>query len=653
MSSAKGKEAVRKASLVGGKAGEDDREKTGGSVSSPPVSEKASPKNIQNSRLSKPKKRRGGSSKKADGVAIIGLSCRLPGAKNAQAFWDNLVQGIQSIQKLPRDRWDPEQANQIDSGKRQGTDPLWLGVLDQIDRFDNRFFNISPREARHMDPQQRLLLEETWRCIEDSGVPLSLLQDKKTSVHVGPNIADYHQGTLQEGSAIDSYTATGNYPSIAANRLSSFLGLNGPSMAVDAACASSLVTLHLARETLLSGECDYAIAASTSLSLLPWRYRSFSLSRMLSPDGQCKTFDARADGFVPGEGIITLLLRPLGKARAAGDHIYGVIRSLAVNHGGRAPSLTAPRVAAQREVILQAYEKADFDPSAVTYVETHGTGTSLGDPIEVEALTRAFRKHTDHRQFCQIGSVKPNIGHLETASGLAGLVKVLLMMRHRMIPPSLNLSELNPIIGSHDSPFKYATKLTPWKARGRGNPLRAGVSSYGFGGANAHCLLESSPAYPIRRKKRSGETGDAFFLLSARDGSDMERMLALWRTFITGDEFGSFQLSDLCATLLTGRSSFPIRFGGIVTGKEDLRTLLKTPPPSFSKTKADAWILRLEPFELGSWESTTRLRTQYPVFKKHLESLLGDAVRLGLIPRQQASFSPLSGLRRESPFSHS
>ncbi|MCP4688033.1 MAG: polyketide synthase, partial [Desulfobacterales bacterium] len=312
----------------------------------------------------------------------------------------------------------------------------WCGLVDGFDRFDNEFFNISPREAEQTDPQQRLLLEETWHCVEDAGVSIEELRQKRTSVFIGVMALDNLNLRGDPRIETETYSAIGSYSGILANRISFALGLSGHSHSLDAACASSLVAAHEAKQALLSHETDYAFAGASSLNFHPFKYISFSKARMLSPDGQCKTFDKDANGYVPGDGVAVFLLRRLSDAVEAGDHIHGVIKGSAVNYTGSKSTITAPRVDAQRDVISSAHGDADVDPESITYLEAHGTGTSLGDPIEVEALSRVFKRRTDKKNFCKIGSVKTNIGHLEAAAGMAGGIKTLLMMKHKKIPPT-------------------------------------------------------------------------------------------------------------------------------------------------------------------------------------------------------------------------
>lgn len=383
--------------------------------------------------------------KQSADIAIIGVACRFPDADHYHEFWENINSGKDSIREVPIERWNPDLYYSADISIPNKTISKWGGFIHKADHFDHKFFNISPREAKNMDPEQRILLEETWRCIEDSGVSLQDLQRKTTSVFAGIMNSDYRQ-TGHAESEIDSYACLGSFEAMLSNRLSYTFGLTGKSMSVNAACASSLVALHEAVKSLRTKESDYAIASGVNLNFQPGKYISFSKARMLSPDGKCKTFDAAANGYVPGEGAGVVLLQRLGDAVKAGHHIYGIIKGTAVNHGGKSRSITAPRAEAQSRVISEALHNAAVDAATVSYVEAHGTGTSLGDPIEIEALTKAYRQYTEDTQYCRIGSVKTNIGHTEAAAGMAGLIKVLMMMKHRRVPKSLNVHTVNPII---------------------------------------------------------------------------------------------------------------------------------------------------------------------------------------------------------------
>lgn len=308
-------------------------------------------------------------------IAIIGMSCRFPGANNYDEFWENLKNGVNSIKEIPPERWDINKFYSPDINEPNKSISKWCGLVDDFDKFDNRFFKISPREAQAMDPQQRLLLEETWHCIEDSGVGTEKLQDKKTAVYIGVMAVDHYRNMAEQEAMVDAYSALGTYQGILANRISHTFGLTGPSQSIDAACASSLVSIHQAKLSLLSGESDYAFAGGVSLNFHPWKYISFSKARMLSPDGQCKTFDKDANGYVPGDGVGVLLLQRTKDAAKSGNRIYGIIKGSAVNQG-TSLSITDPRLEAQVNVIYSAWNNADLNPETVTYIEAHGTGTS-------------------------------------------------------------------------------------------------------------------------------------------------------------------------------------------------------------------------------------------------------------------------------------
>ncbi|MGD9187374.1 MAG: SDR family NAD(P)-dependent oxidoreductase [Desulfobacteraceae bacterium] len=568
---------------------------------------------------------------KADGdaadIAIIGMACRFPGADNYHQYWYNLEHGINSIREITPDRWDINQYYSPDINEPNKSISKWCGLIDDIDKFDNTFFNISPREAKNMDPQQRLLLEETWRCIEDSGVPIEKLRRKRTAVYIGVMASDYRQEASRPGVFTDSYAASGNYDAMLANRISYAFGFSGASVSVDTACASSLVAIDGAKRSLLIGESDYAVAGGVSLNLHPWKYLSFSKARMLSPDGQCKTFDADANGYVPGEGIGVLLLQRLEDAQRAGNPIYGIIKGCAVNHGGRTQSLTAPRVEAQRDVILQAYQEANISPETVSYVEAHGTGTSLGDPIEIEALTRAFRRFTDNNDFCKIGSVKSNIGHLEAAAGVAGVIKVLMMMQHQKIPQSLNIKEINPIIQFDNSPFSIAMKLSDWDPETDDTiPLRAGVSSFGMGGVNAHILLEQAPPADCAQDTEHGQ----LFVLSAKNRNSLNRMLTDWKSFVAGEQFSCLGFKDICRTMLTGRDSFPYRFGVYAEDKDSLKELIALAAQSAVAVQPSQkfYCLRIGSLKIDGYSRIEPLLHDETVFSECLKEIRIDLHKL-------------------------
>lgn len=429
-------------------------------------------------------------------IAIVGMAGIFPQSADLDAFWRHLAAGDDLIAEAPASRWD-WRAGDGEPASR------WGGFIPRIEYFDAAFFGISPREAEQMDPQQRLLMQTAWAALEDAAVRPSDLMGSDAAVFVGVSTSDYM--ALLPGA--DGHLAVGNAHAMLPNRLSHLLGAHGPSEAVDTACSSSLVALHRAVRALRRGESSVAIVGGVNVMLTTRLHRALTAAGMLSPDGRCKTFDAAANGYVRGEGIAALVLMPLERARANGHPVRAVIKGSAVNHGGRAAFLTAPDINAQAALIEAAYRDAGVDPATVSYIEAHGTGTSLGDPIEVQALRQGLdacardlagtASHAPAR--CGLGSVKTNIGHLEAAAGLAGVVKVVLAMDRRMLPPSLHCRELNPYLKLDGSRYHVVTEPTPWPDEATPTPLRAGVSSFGFGGSNAHVVLQSAHARPIAR----------------------------------------------------------------------------------------------------------------------------------------------------------
>ena len=381
-------------------------------------------------------------------IAIIGLSCRFPQAPNPAAFWELLRNGVDAITEVPADRWDVD-AFHAETPDRGKITTRFGGFLEDVDLFDPHFFGISPREATRMDPQQRLLLEVSWEALENAFIPPQSLAGTRTGVFVGISSYDYSRLQFDDPEMIDAYAGTGNAHSIAANRLSYIYDLRGPSMAVDTACSSSLVATHLACQSLRNGESDLALAGGVNLILTPELTITFSQARMLSPDGHCKTFDANADGYVRGEGCGVIVLKRLADALRDGDHILALIRGSAVNQDGRSNGLTAPNGLAQQEVIRYALAEAGVAPQQIGYVEAHGTGTPLGDPIEISSL-RAVLDDGESNGRVLVGSVKTNIGHLESAAGIAGLIKSVLALQNEAIPPHLHLKEVNPYLSLED-----------------------------------------------------------------------------------------------------------------------------------------------------------------------------------------------------------
>jgi acyl transferase domain-containing protein/acyl-CoA synthetase (AMP-forming)/AMP-acid ligase II/acyl carrier protein len=477
-------------------------------------------------------------------IAIIGIGCRFPGADGPAALWRLLCDGVDAITEVPPDRWDADAAGDpLRPASPRLRSPRWGGFLDQVDQFDPQFFDISPREAARMDPQQRLLLEVAWEAMEDAGQVPERLTGSHTGVFIGISTNDYANLQLGQLDQIDAYTGTGNALSIAANRLSYFYDFRGPSMAIDTACSSSLVAIHLACRSLREGECTLAVAGGANVILSPALGINFSKAGVMAADGRCKVFDARADGYVRGEGAGIVVLKPLSRALADLDPIYAVIRGSATNQDGRTNGLMAPSRGSQEAVLAQAYRRAGLSPGAVDYIEAHGSGTSLGDAIEAKALTAILAEGRAPGSGCLVGSVKTNIGHLEAAAGVAGLIKVALALRHRAIPPSLHFADPNPLIPFDGLPLRVPQTLAPWPENGR--RAVAGVSAFGFGGANAHVVLTEAPQVRVTQPvDATAEDRVELLPLSARSPEALAALAGRYELALAA----GVPLADLCYT---------------------------------------------------------------------------------------------------------
>ncbi|WAN69217.1 SDR family NAD(P)-dependent oxidoreductase [Moorena producens JHB] len=503
-------------------------------------------------------------------IAIIGMGCRFPGgADNPASFWNLLSQGIDAISEIPSERWNIDQyydPNPETPGKMY---TRYGGFVGQLQEFDSHFFNIAPIEAISLDPQQRLLLEVSWEALEHAAIAPQQLAKTQTGVFMGICSNDYGQGlTSRDVKEIDAYLATGNAHSTATGRLSHFLGLTGPSLAVDTACSSSLVSVHLACASLRNRECNLALAGGVNRIISPENSINFSRARMLSPDGRCKTFDAGADGFVRGEGCGVVVLKRLSDAVADRDKILAVIRGTAINQDGHTSGLTVPNGPAQESVIRQALTNGGVQPEQVSYIEAHGTGTSLGDPIEVTALGNVFRESHSSQQPMIIGSVKTNIGHLEAAAGIAGLIKVVLQLQHQQIAPHLHFDQPNSYINWEQLPVLVPTDGTPWEIEDK--PRLAGLSSFGLSGTNAHVIVEEAPSSVNTEHLSDTSRERPVHLLTLSTKDD----LALWELVQKYQEFleknGTANLADICFTANTGRSHFQHRLAIIASNQEEL-----------------------------------------------------------------------------------
>ncbi|MCP3063708.1 type I polyketide synthase [Myxococcus sp. K38C18041901] len=507
---------------------------------------------------------------KREPIAIIGMACRFPGGANhPEALWALLREGGDAIVEVPADRWAIDDYYDPDPAAEGKMYTRWGGFLKgvRLDELDARFYGIAPREAASMDPQQRLMLEVTWEALANAGQVQERIANSLTGVFVGVMLNDYAQLQAQQAAPalMDAYLAFGNDSSFMAGRISYILGAQGPSMAVNTACSSSLVTVQLACQSLRARESNMAIAGGVSVILAPDGHIVSSRLRSQSPTGRCRTFDAAADGYVRGEGCGVVVLKRLSDALADKDPVLAVIRGGAVNHDGPSGGLTVPSGPAQEAVIRRALANAGVEPSQVDYVEAHGTGTPLGDPIEVRALQKVFAAGRESSRPLGLGSIKTNVGHLEAAAGIAGLMKVVLMLQHREIPPHLHLERPTTAIPWSELPIAIPTRLRPWdKASGR---RVAGVSSFGLSGINAHLLLEEAPESTSARPPLSPERSAHLLTLSARDEKALLQLAREYQTWLGG---APGRLEDVCYTASARRSHHEHRLAVVGRTREQL-----------------------------------------------------------------------------------
>ncbi|HXC26243.1 MAG TPA: type I polyketide synthase [Gemmatimonadaceae bacterium] len=504
-------------------------------------------------------------------IAIIGLACRFPSAPNSEAFWNLLAEGRDAVVEVPKDRWDIDALYDADPDVPGRVASRWGGFLDRVDQFDAAHFGISRREAISMDPQQRLLLEVCWEALEHAGQSPRGLSGSMTGVFAGISTTDYYGLLNSRGlDSIDTYTATGSAHSVAAGRVAYVLGLHGPNLAIDTSCSSSLVAIHMACQSLRTKECQMAMAGGVNVIATPDVTVALSKGHMMAPDGRCKTFDAAADGFVRGEGCGVVVLKRLSDAQANGDTILAVIRGSAINQDGRSSGITAPNGAAQRQVIRQALQAAKVAPADISYIEAHGTGTSLGDPIEAHALAAEFGGRTEQNPL-RVGSVKANFGHLEAAAGVSGLIKIVLSLQHGRIPPQLHFQSMNPHIDWGSTHVDIPVGGREWTPGER--PRVAGVSSFGFSGTNAHMIVEEAPAQT--RKEPEQDRPMHLLTLSARTDEALRELIARYaeRTWESDTRIG-----DVCFTANTGRSHFPERAAFLASSLDELHVALQAEP---------------------------------------------------------------------------
>ncbi|WP_394848783.1 amino acid adenylation domain-containing protein [Pendulispora brunnea] len=483
-------------------------------------------------------------------IAIIGMSGRFPGADDAEAFWQHLEAGTDLVTEA--ERWDLTAL---------GSRCVHGGFMKDIASFDPLFFNISGLEAEYMEPQQRLFLEETWKALEDAGYAGEAIKGPRCGVYAGCTTGDY----FDVGSRTDypAQALWGNMGSLVPSRIAYYLDLHGPALTVDTACSSSLVAIHLACQALWNGDIDMAIAGGVFVQCTPKGYVSGSRAGMLSPSGRCRSFDDAADGFVPAEGVGSLILKRLGEAEADGDNVHGVVRGIGINQDGTSNGITAPNAGAQEQLIREIYEEFAIDCEGIQMIEAHGTGTKLGDPVEFKALTRAFRHFTDKRGFCSLGSSKANIGHAQTAAGVLGIIKILLAMKHAKMPPLLHHQATNKSILLEGSPFFVHTDVRDWPADG-GGKRRAAITSLGASGTNAHAVIEEAPA----RRRAPRAPRPYLIALSARTSAALRDQRVRLAEYCRRNP--DAELADVSYTLLLGRAHFEHRWAAIVM---DLREL--------------------------------------------------------------------------------
>ncbi|GKU77860.1 non-ribosomal peptide synthetase [Paenibacillus sp. L3-i20] len=522
-------------------------------------------------------------------IAIVGISAKLPKSDTQEQFWKLLREGVDCVDTFPETRQRELEPYLRRLKQMHETISIFDGAyLEDISSFDYSFFRLSPKEASLMSPNQRLFLQTAWNALEDGGYGGEALHGSRTGVFIGHNadaLHDYKRiiETVNPGAL--AMAAPGNLSSMIASRISYLLNLRGPAISVDTACSSSLVAVHLACQSIRSGECDAAIAGSVKLNLLP-----IDIGIRLgieSSDNRAKTFDDSSDGTGIGDGVVALLLKPLSKALQDGDYVYGVIKGSAMNQDGSSVGITAPNALAQEDVIVRAWEDAGIDPETITYLEAHGTGTSLGDPIEIDGITRAFSRYTDKKQFCAIGSVKSNIGHLDHAAGIVGLLKGVLSLMNKQLPPTLHYRNPNRKISFIESPVYVNNTLTDWS--NEDGPRRCGISAFGMSGTNCHIILEEAPATVASSDDWASESQDAeysnsdsiikrketaIFILSAQSKSALQRSLSAYKEWLI-DHADQSNLRDMCYTAATGRGHYRYRLAVVISSMNELQNMLR------------------------------------------------------------------------------
>ncbi|WP_460644362.1 type I polyketide synthase, partial [Lacrimispora brassicae] len=499
-------------------------------------------------------------------IAIIGMSGKIGSCNNLMDFWQCLLKGEDLICQYPKARRLNDQISLLDRSVISEEPQYYeAAFLSNIDQFDYNFFGISPKEAEVINPHQRLFLENIWSTIEDAGYGGGQLTGSNTGVYLGlmSDSGDaYKEFAVKSNPSMAGVASVGNMNSIIAGRVSYLFDFHGPSIMVDTACSSSLTAVHLACQALRAGECELAIAGSVKIELLPLDTGNADIG-IISTDRRTKSFTDNSDGTGSGEGVCSILLKPYLKAWEDGDQIYAVIKGSAINQDGQAVGLTAPNSIAQEMVITKAWLDADINPETITYIEAHGTGTKLGDPIEISGLQRAFRQYTNKKQFCAIGSVKTNIGHLDHAAGIVGLIKATLACKYKELPPSLHFVRPNRKIDFLDSPIYVNDRLTKWETNDY--PRRAGISSFGLSGTNCHVVIEEAPN---RTQTVVINEWGYFLTLSAQYQEGIGELLKCYNQIITAQP--DVNLTDLCFTVNKGRNHYSHRLFIIFFNIDDL-----------------------------------------------------------------------------------
>ncbi|MHC5743596.1 MAG: type I polyketide synthase [Nostoc sp.] len=502
-------------------------------------------------------------------IAIVGIGCRFPGGvRSPVSFWNLLQNGRDAITEIPSDRWNVNKfyhPDPVEPGKMYSR---WGGFLDRIDQFDAKFFRISSAEAARIDPQQRLLLETAWESLEDAGLVPEHLAGSDTGVFIGVLNRDYSYIQMDERNrdAINAHTIVSSNLNLVPNRISYCFDFTGPSLPIDAGCASSLVAVHFACSSLWNGECSLALAGGVNVIFKPEISIAMSKAFLLSADGRCKSFDAAADGFVRAEGVGVVVLKPLSDALADGDAIYATIRSSAVSQNGRGSSFTAPEALAQQTVMQKAYQRAGILPQQVQYVETQGSGSPMGDEIEAKAIGAVIGSDRSLGNECAIGSVKTNIGHMEAAAGIGGLIKAALAVSHRQIPPNLHFQTPNPKIPWEELRLRVPQSLEPLTNKDNQPPI-VSVNGFGLGGTNVHVILEGVESLPI---DAAIANQPQIFLMSARSPEALKAFAKAYFEFFTAQDNAAISLADICYTTSLRRSHHSYRLAMVVDSKKQL-----------------------------------------------------------------------------------